>query len=51
VLAMLIAVAATEGGILLSLEWRPSSLWISALSFAVYLAARAAGWGRLRSLA
>jgi zinc/manganese transport system permease protein len=51
VLAMLIAVAATEGGILLSLEWGPSSFWISALSFAVYLAARTAGWGRLRSSA
>ncbi len=49
VLAMLIAVAATEGGILISLEWGPSSFWIAALSFAVYLAARAAGWGRLRT--
>jgi zinc/manganese transport system permease protein len=51
VLAMLIAVAATEGGILISLEWGPSSFWIAALSFAVYLAARTAGWGRLRSSA
>jgi ABC 3 transport family len=49
--AMLIAAAATEGGILLSLESGPSSFWISALPLAVYLAARAAGWGRLRSWA
>jgi zinc/manganese transport system permease protein len=43
-----IALAATEGGILLSLEksW-PTSFFISTLSFAAYLAARL--WERLRS--
>ena len=42
VLSIVIAVAATEGGILLSLvkDW-PASFYISALSFAAYLAARA----------
>jgi zinc/manganese transport system permease protein len=41
VLSILIALAATEGGILLSLAqpW-PTSFFISAISFAVYVAAR-----------
>jgi zinc/manganese transport system permease protein len=48
-LAVVIAVAATEGGILLSLvkDW-PPSFFISALSFAAYLAARGVGALRAR---
>jgi zinc/manganese transport system permease protein len=48
-LAIAIAVGATEGGILLSLlkDW-PTSFFISALSFGVYLAARAVGFVRAR---
>jgi zinc/manganese transport system permease protein len=46
-LSVAIALASTEGGILLSLEkpW-PTSFFISALSFAAYLAARLASWAR-----
>jgi len=48
-LSVVIAVAATEGGILLSLvkDW-PSSFFISALSFASYLVARAVSASRGR---
>jgi len=48
-LSVAIALAATEGGILLSLEksW-PTSFFISALSFAAYVAARVADWSRGR---
>jgi zinc/manganese transport system permease protein len=47
VLSIAIAFGATEGGILLSLvkPW-PTSFFISALSFAVYVAARAVGMAR-----
>jgi zinc/manganese transport system permease protein len=49
VLSILIAVAATEGGILLSLvkDW-PTSFFISTLSFAAYVAARVIGAVRAR---
>src|SRR5439155_18409989 len=49
VLSVAIAFAATEGGILLSLvkSW-PTSFFISALSFAAYVAARIADWSRGR---
>jgi zinc/manganese transport system permease protein len=48
-LSVLIALASTEGGILLSLErpW-PTSFFISALSFAAYVAARLYDWSRGR---
>jgi zinc/manganese transport system permease protein len=48
-LSIAIALVSTEGGILLSLEksW-PTSFFISALSFAAYLAARIVDWGRGR---
>ena len=46
-LSVAIALAATEGGILLSLEksW-PTSFFISAISFSVYVAARFYDWRR-----
>ncbi len=49
VLSVAIALASTEGGILLSLEkpW-PTSFFISALSFGAYLAARVFDWSRGR---
>ncbi|MDP9340794.1 MAG: metal ABC transporter permease [Actinomycetota bacterium] len=49
-LSIAIAFGATEGGILLSLvkPW-PTSFFISAISFAVYVVARALGRGRGRS--
>jgi zinc/manganese transport system permease protein len=48
-LSVAIALAATEGGILLSLEksW-PTSFFISALSFAAYVTARIVDWSRGR---
>ena len=48
-LSVLIALVSTEGGILLSLEkpW-PTSFFISAISFAAYLAARVVAWSRSR---
>jgi len=48
-LSVLIALVSTEGGILLSLEkpW-PTSFFISAISFAAYLAARVVEWSRGR---
>jgi zinc/manganese transport system permease protein len=48
-LSVAIALAATEGGILLSLEksW-PTSSFISALSFAAYVTARIVDWSRAR---
>lgn len=48
-LSVLIALASTEGGILLSLEksW-PTSFFISTLSFAAYVAARVVEWSRGR---
>jgi zinc/manganese transport system permease protein len=48
-LSVAIALAATEGGILLSLEksW-PTSSFISALSFAAYVTARIVDWSRGR---
>jgi zinc/manganese transport system permease protein len=48
-LSVAIALAATEGGILLSLEksW-PTSFFISALSFGAYVAARIVDWSRGR---
>ncbi len=50
VLSIAIALASTEGGILLSLAkpW-PTSFFISALSFAAYLGARAFDWNRGRA--
>src|SRR5439155_9287279 len=49
VLSIVIALVATEGGILLSLEksW-PTSFFISAISFSVYLGARIFAWSRGR---
>src|SRR5581483_11119762 len=49
VLAVAIALVSTEGGILLSLEksW-PTSFFISAISFAAYVAARLVDWRRNR---
>jgi zinc/manganese transport system permease protein len=46
-LSVAIALVSTEGGILLSLEkpW-PTSFFISAISFAVYVAARGRSWWR-----
>jgi zinc/manganese transport system permease protein len=49
VLSVAIALVSTEGGILLSLEkpW-PTSFFISAISFAAYVAARVIDWSRGR---
>ena len=49
VLSIAIALGSTEGGILLSLEkpW-PTSFFISAISFAAYVAARIVDWNRGR---
>jgi zinc/manganese transport system permease protein len=49
VLSIAIALVSTEGGILLSLEksW-PTSFFISAISFAAYVAARIVDWSRGR---
>jgi zinc/manganese transport system permease protein len=49
VLSLAIALVSTEGGILLSLEkpW-PTSFFISAISFAAYVAARVVDWSRGR---
>jgi zinc/manganese transport system permease protein len=45
-----VSVTAAVGGILCSLQWpHPVSFFVSAISFAAYLAARAAGWSRGRS--
>jgi zinc/manganese transport system permease protein len=49
VLSVAIALVATEGGILISLEkTRPTSFFITALSFAAYVAARVVDWSRGR---
>jgi zinc/manganese transport system permease protein len=49
-LSIVIALVATEGGILLSLQqpW-PTSFFISSISFAAYLAARVVEWRRLNA--
>jgi zinc/manganese transport system permease protein len=49
-LSVIIALIATEGGILLSLEqpW-PTSFFISSISFAAYVIARLVGYRRLAS--
>ena len=49
-LSIVIALVATEGGILLSLQqpW-PTSFFISSISFAAYLAARVVEWRRLNT--
>ena len=49
ILSIAIALVSTEGGILLSLEksW-PTSFFISAISFAAYVAARIVDWSRGR---
>jgi zinc/manganese transport system permease protein len=51
ILSIAIALLSTEGGILLSLEksW-PTSFFISAISFAAYLAARIVDWSRGRQI-